>query len=68
MLKNEIGTNAGRIWQYLEENGESNSKVLKKALKLTDAKLYMAIGWLYREGKVGLFEEGDEQVFFLIFE
>lgn len=67
MLKNEIGTNAGRVWQYLEENGESNSKVMKKALKLTDANLYMAIGWLYREGKVGLFKKGKEQVFFLIF-
>jgi len=30
MLKNEIGLNAGKIWQFINSNGECTFKMLKK--------------------------------------
>lgn len=52
MLTEKIGTNAGIIWNILHENGEMEVKALKKAAKLTEKDLNMALGWLAREGKI----------------
>jgi hypothetical protein len=57
MITNEIGTNAGKIWYLLDEQGNQGLKELKKKLKLTDPKFYLAIGWLAREGKIFDFED-----------
>jgi hypothetical protein len=52
-----IGTNAGAIWTALSENGDMNTKVLKKAAKIkTDKDLYLAMGWLLREDKINVTE------------
>lgn len=67
MLKNEIGINAGIIWQYINLNGECSLKVLERELKLNEAKLNLAIGWLFREEKIGSFEKDGEQIHFFIF-
>ncbi len=49
---------AGQVWAALNENGALNQKDLKKAAKLRcDKDLYMALGWLLREGKVEVKEE-----------
>lgn len=59
MFAEKIGTNAGLIWNALE-NGEASLKAVKKATKLNEKDLNMAIGWLAREGKIELFEiEGE---------
>jgi len=55
MLKT-IGETAGKIWHYLKENGEVTSLKLKSALGITNADLYMAIGWLAREGNLHVSE------------
>ena len=56
-----IGTNAGAIWTALSENGAMNAKDLKKACKIkTDKDLYLAMGWLLREDKLNVVEEGKE--------
>ena len=56
-----IGTNAGAIWTALSENGAMNTKDLKKAAKIkTDKDLYLAMGWLLREDKLNVVEEGKE--------
>lgn len=47
----KIGENAGLIWGALE-NGALDLKALKKATKLKNEELYLALGWLAREGKV----------------
>ena len=52
----KIGTNAGKVWTLLDEAGTQNVKDLKKSSKLTDKDL----GWLAREGKVALVEDGKE--------
>ena len=51
MFTGKIGENAGLVWAALE-NGALAQKALKKATKLKDAELNMALGWLAREGKV----------------
>ena len=56
MITNEIGLNAGKIWNELNELGEQSTKGLIKKLKLSTADFYMAVGWLAREGKIVQFE------------
>ncbi len=60
-MNEKIGTMAGQIWTALNENGALNGKDLKKAAKVkTDKELYLALGWLLREDKVSVSEEGKE--------
>ncbi len=59
MLIEKIGTNAGNIWNVLE-NGETSLKALKKATKLNEKDLNMALGWLAREDKIELFDMESE--------
>jgi Protein of unknown function (DUF2582). len=61
MLSEKIGKNAGLIWTALE-SGELNVKAVKKATKLTEKDLNLALGWLAREGKVK-FNEVDGELF-----
>ncbi|OIO74390.1 MAG: hypothetical protein AUJ85_05890 [Elusimicrobia bacterium CG1_02_37_114] len=56
-----IGENAGKVWQILRGKGKMNISAIKKATGLDDRKLYMALGWLAREGKVR-FEQQRQQI------
>ena len=57
----KIGSVAGAAWTALSENGAMNAKDLKKACKIkTDKDLYLAMGWLLREDKLNVVEEGKE--------
>ena len=53
----KIGENAGAVWAALH-NGAQGLKALKKATKLKNEELYLALGWLAREGKVS-FQEAE---------
>ncbi len=54
-----IGTNAGKVWNALNEGGKMSLKALKKATKIKAEKdMYAALGWLAKEGKLA-FEEAD---------
>ncbi len=48
---NKIGENAGLVWSALQ-NGAQGIKAIKKATKLKNEELYLALGWLAREGKL----------------
>lgn len=61
MLNEKIGNNAGLVWSALS-SGELNVKAVKKATKLTDKDLYLALGWLARESKIS-FNEVDGELF-----
>ena len=61
MFTEKIGTNAGLIWAALE-NGELEIKAVKKATKLTEKDLKLALGCLALEGKVS-FREDDKDVY-----
>ncbi len=52
MNQETIGANAGLVWNILNEAKEQTYKALKKATKLKDKDLYLALGWLAREGKI----------------
>ena len=58
MITTKIGENAGLIWNALQ-SGALTMKALKKATKLKNDELYLALGWLAREGKVS-FAEGED--------
>ena len=58
MITTKIGENAGLIWNALQ-SGALTLKALKKATKLKNDELYLALGWLAREGKVA-FEQGED--------
>ena len=58
MITTKIGENAGLIWNALL-GGALTLKALKKATKLKNDELYLALGWLAREGKVS-FTEGED--------
>ncbi|MCF0198477.1 MAG: winged helix-turn-helix domain-containing protein [Bacteroidaceae bacterium] len=58
-----VGALAGQIWTALNENGAMNNKDLKKAAKLkNDKELFLALGWLLREDKVTVTEEGKDLI------
>ncbi len=61
-----IGTNAGLVWNTLNEGGRMNVKDVKKATKIkADKDLYAALGWLAKEGKLA-FEETESDVFIVL--
>ena len=58
-----IGTNAGLVWNVLNENGQLSVKDVKKATKIKSEKdVYAALGWLAKEGKL-VFEEKEGELF-----
>ena len=60
MDREEIGLNAGLVWNALNESEGLTLKGLKKVTKLKDKQLYATLGWLSREDKVTIEEvEGD---------
>ena len=63
-----IGTNAGLVWNVLNEGGKMSVKAVKKATKIKAEKdMYAAFGWLAKEGKLAFEEiEGEMYVSFSV--
>ena len=58
-----IGTNAGLVWNVLNEGGKMSFKAVKKATKIKAEKdMYAAFGWLAKEGKLA-FEEIEGEMY-----
>lgn len=53
-LTDSIGTNAGVIWDTLENTGQASVHSLMKHSSLPTPEIYKAIGWLAREEKINL--------------
>jgi hypothetical protein len=49
-----IGATAGKIWQALEGKEGLSFPQLKKATGADEKVLWLALGWLAREGKVSI--------------
>ena len=62
MIKEKIGINAGKIWQFLDKNGESSISEIKKSLLLKGSEVRMALGWLARENKIFFYNEDDNNL------
>lgn len=52
MTKGAIGLNAGAIWNIISDGERWSFEALKKESLLSDADLWLAIGWLARENKI----------------
>lgn len=69
MYKAAIGTNAGIIWNLLNNNQRWDIKQLCKKSGLTEKEVYIAIGWLARENKIEIERtEDSKEDFYLIIE
>lgn len=60
MNKNEIGLNAGKVWQLLSDNAKWSYGTLKKKSGLKDKELGAALGWLAREDKIEMYDEEED--------
>ena len=68
MNKKLIGTNAGIIWNLLNNRQKWNVTQLKESSGLLEKEIYTAIGCLARENKIEIDknEEGQEVYYLLI--
>ena len=62
MNRNEIGVNAGKVWQLLSNNEKWSYGLLKRKSGLKDKELGAALGWLSRENKIE-FDQCDEELY-----
>jgi hypothetical protein len=53
-----IGVTAGKVWQYLRDNGSNSLTGLAQQLNEPRDLVMQAIGWLAREDKVDIMESG----------
>jgi hypothetical protein len=51
-LNGKIGEDAGKIWNMLQICNEADTFYLTKATGMNKQKIYNALGWLAREGKI----------------
>lgn len=56
----QIDSDAGIIWQVINDNKNIKITDLKKLTKMEIKNIYLALGWLAREYKVLLFERENE--------
>jgi hypothetical protein len=52
-----IGKAAGKVWNYLKGHGKSSLSGIEKGVGAPRGVVFMAIGWLAREGKLEFVEE-----------
>lgn len=69
MHKKLIGTNAGIIWNLLNDYQKWTASQLQEASGLSEDEIYTAIGWLAREDKIEI-EQADqgETSYYLVIE
>ena len=51
-MLDDIGSVAGAIWRYLENNNEATITKLTRELGQKERTIVMGVGWLAREGKL----------------
>jgi hypothetical protein len=59
-LTNEIGHNAGKVWQVMNIWGEIDASTIKKLADINDEKFYCALGWLAKEDKLIIDEDSTK--------
>lgn len=47
-----IGVNAGKIWESLADSPKQTISSLEKTTKLKKEDILLALGWLFKEGKI----------------
>lgn len=57
MNKNDVGTDAGKIWCLLSERGILSIRKIGEMTHYRESLIFLALGWLAREDKIRLFEK-----------
>lgn len=69
MNKKAIGTNAGILWNLLNNGEKLNIHQLTEKSGLSKEEVYTAIGWLARENKIEIEERSNNEFqYYLIVE
>jgi hypothetical protein len=58
----EIGKTAGQLWKFLSEQGPISIAKLVKSMSEPRDNVMQAIGWLAREDKLKIEEEGRTRI------
>jgi len=53
----DLGETPGKVWEFLRAHGKVSLSALEKGVDAPRAMVYMAIGWLAKEGKVQMEHE-----------
>jgi hypothetical protein len=61
-LIEQIGNTAGEVWRHLTENGPTTMAKLVKAVDEPRDLVMQALGWLAREDKLSIEEDGRTRV------
>ncbi|MCK5888329.1 MAG: winged helix-turn-helix domain-containing protein [Methylococcales bacterium] len=51
-MPNVTGESAGKIWEYLKENGPSSATKIVRDTNLNNNEVQRAVGWLNKEDKL----------------
>jgi len=62
----EVGQTAGTVWQLLDKRGSLTISQIVKEIRMPRDQIMQSIGWLAREGKLTVREEGRKKVASLI--
>jgi uncharacterized membrane protein len=62
----EIGETAGAVWQVLDERGNLSLTELVKQAGAPRDTVMQAIGWLAREEKIAIEQEGRKKIVTLV--
>lgn len=57
-MNDKIGTVAGEIWQFLDENGASSITKITTGTGASKNDIQRAIGWLLKEDKLNITQKG----------
>lgn len=58
----QIGETAGSVWHKLEQNGRMTLTQLAKEVAAPRDTVMQAVGWLAREGKIEIEENGRKRL------
>jgi hypothetical protein len=53
-----VGSQAGRVWRILDIWGEADFVSIRRLSDLSESEVFRALGWLAREGKILVTEDG----------
>lgn len=67
MIKSQIGTNAGKIWQLMDESQITSVFEIEKALLMQRQDVLMALGWLAHEKKINFLSEDKDSKIIIIY-
>jgi len=58
----QVGSTAGEVWQTLKETGPLSISKLPKQVEAPRDMVMMAVGWLAREDKIAIEEQGRSRI------